>query len=323
MSRATTARTPKLEVSNVGDDVVEFTVTGTDTSAANALRRCMMAEVPVLAINDVNIFENSSVLHDEFISHRLGLVPLRWENEGRPLHEPRGGAGAGLPFMWECDSCAELMDDVHGCCSKCSVLLLLDVKNETTDPEGDAVTVTSADLRIEWPAELYGDRPCPFRVAHFSHEGDKAAASSDTGIVLVRLGPQQRLAVSCIARLGIGKVHARFNPTAVVSMRCEPEIVLNRDLLERISPADKKAFVKSCTPGVFKYDAEAAQVILVDSRKANNIDEIRKLGLNLSKKYSFQENIVAATFVPDKFIFNVEVRRSRARALARVARLLA
>lgn len=315
-SSRTVARAPKLELLRAGDDSVEFSVTGTDSSVANALRRCMMAEVPVLAINDVNIFENSSVLHDEFIAHRLGLVPLRWTAEGLPLHEPRGGAGSGLPFMWECDECAESMDDVHGCCFKCSVLLMLDVTNDNADPAGDSIVVTSADLRIEWPASLYGSRACPFEVAHFSNASDKASATADTGIMLVKLGPQQRLAVSCIARLGIGKVHARFNPTAVVSMRSDPDIRLNRDLLESIRPEDKRAFVKACTPGVFKFDAESKQVILVDKSKANNIEEIKKLGLAISKKYGFPENIVAATFVPDRFVFKVEVRRGRARARA-------
>lgn len=47
-------------------------------SLANAIRRSV-AEVPVLAIDEVEIFKNDSALYDEILAHRLGLVPLKTE----------------------------------------------------------------------------------------------------------------------------------------------------------------------------------------------------------------------------------------------------
>lgn len=47
-------------------------------SLANALRRSV-AEVPTLAIDEVEIFKNDSAIYDEMLAHRLGLVPLRTE----------------------------------------------------------------------------------------------------------------------------------------------------------------------------------------------------------------------------------------------------
>ena len=49
---------------------------GCDTSFANALRRVIISEVPTMAIETVFVMNNTSVIQDEVLSHRLGLVPI-------------------------------------------------------------------------------------------------------------------------------------------------------------------------------------------------------------------------------------------------------
>ena len=65
-------RTPKIKVTELGEDRICFELTETDISMANALRRIMISEVPTLCIDMVTFSENTSCLADEFIAHRLG-----------------------------------------------------------------------------------------------------------------------------------------------------------------------------------------------------------------------------------------------------------
>jgi len=45
---------------------------------ANAIRRSAL-EIPILAIEEVEVLKNDSALYDEIIAHRLGLIPLVME----------------------------------------------------------------------------------------------------------------------------------------------------------------------------------------------------------------------------------------------------
>lgn len=47
----------------------------------NTLRRVMSSETPVMAIESVEIRRNDSILYDEVLTHRLGLVPLTTDLE--------------------------------------------------------------------------------------------------------------------------------------------------------------------------------------------------------------------------------------------------
>jgi DNA-directed RNA polymerase subunit D len=84
-------------------------------SLANAIRRSVL-EIPVLAIDDVEFYKNDSVLYDEIIAHRLGLVPLKTEKD--------------MNLKSEC-TC-----EGKGC-AKCSVQLKLSVKGPKTVYSGD------------------------------------------------------------------------------------------------------------------------------------------------------------------------------------------
>lgn len=59
-------------------------VTDLSTSLANAIRRSIL-EIPVLAIDEVEIIKNDSALYDEIIAHRLGLVPIKTDKSTKEI----------------------------------------------------------------------------------------------------------------------------------------------------------------------------------------------------------------------------------------------
>jgi DNA-directed RNA polymerase subunit D len=62
-------------VNNVGGSL-SFILKDADVSVANAFRRVMLTEVPILAIDEVEFYDNTSSLYDEVLAHRVGLVPV-------------------------------------------------------------------------------------------------------------------------------------------------------------------------------------------------------------------------------------------------------
>jgi DNA-directed RNA polymerase subunit D len=87
----------------------------------------MLIEVPTMAIDEIVILENSSILHDEILAHRMGLIPLKTDLDSYNLPE-------------ECKCESELG------CNLCRTNLTLEA--EATDK---TTIVYSGDLKSENP----------------------------------------------------------------------------------------------------------------------------------------------------------------------------
>jgi len=104
---------PSLEVLSQDNQQMSIKLKGIPLQYANALRRICLNGVPVFAIDTVDIIENSSVLADEGIAHRLGMIPLRTDSS-RFVE----------PSNCECHS--------ETGCSNCRVMLMMDSGNSDT-----------------------------------------------------------------------------------------------------------------------------------------------------------------------------------------------
>ena len=85
-----------------------FKLSESDSAFANMLRKTILDEVPTMAIDIVEFRQNSSVLYDEIIAHRLGLLPLKTDLKAYNLKDECTCGGAG--------------------CSKCELMLMLKTK---------------------------------------------------------------------------------------------------------------------------------------------------------------------------------------------------
>ncbi len=88
----------KIQVLRKKGSTLVFVLDGVTPAFANALRRIMISEVPTMAVEWVDFHKNSSILFDEVISHRLGLLPLSFDPSRFSMKEECkcGGKGCAL-----------------------------------------------------------------------------------------------------------------------------------------------------------------------------------------------------------------------------------
>jgi len=115
----------EVKILEKNDVSTRLVIEGADTAFMNSLRRIILAEVPAMAIDEVVVIENSSLLHDEILAHRMGLIPLKTDLDSYNLPE-------------ECTCKSELG------CNLCRVSLTMDVEAKDSNR-----TVYSGDLVSE------------------------------------------------------------------------------------------------------------------------------------------------------------------------------
>ncbi|KAI5928044.1 DNA-directed RNA polymerase [Camillea tinctor] len=248
---------PTVKISAADSTHVDFELTNVDLSFANSLRRVIQAEVPTIAIDLVEVEVNTSVLADEFVAHRLGLIPL----DSREIDQ--------LNYTRDCDC--------ENSCGKCTVQLTLHAKC-TSD---EVMKVYARDLIVGI------DRPN-------NHIGNPVITDPDgLGSLICKLRKGQEIKLNCIAKKGIAKEHAKWSPTAAVGFEYDPHNKLHHlDLWYETDaatewpkskyadweepPAEGEPFDFNAVPSRFYFEVEGAGNIEPDAIIQEGIKELQK-----------------------------------------------
>mmetsp|Transcript_34573 Transcript_34573/g.78111 ORF Transcript_34573/g.78111 Transcript_34573/m.78111 type:complete len:360 (-) Transcript_34573:73-1152(-) len=181
-----------INITSLSDELVTFDMVGIDPPLANAFRRILIAEVPTVAISRVTLMQNTSVIHDENLAHRLGLVPMQFEPDNLEWK----------PADAEFNESNSLKFSLHVVC------------------DTDRRSVYSRDLVWQpWSEEqrkLFADAP-PRPVVD--------------DILIAQLRSNQEIEFDCFCEKGVGKEHAKWSPVCTAYYKLLPDISFTKPVV--------------------------------------------------------------------------------------------
>lgn len=261
----------EINIVSLSQTDMEFDMVGVDAAIANSIRRILLAEVPTMAIETVAIWNNTSIIQDEVLAHRLGLIPIKADPrlfEYKPKDAEKNSSDDTLQFRLKI---------------KCT---RNNVDNDTTDPkilyENHKVYTES----IEWV-------PLPGQ----DHLKSKDIGPVDKDILLATMRPGHELELDLYCVKGLGKDHAKFSPVATASYRLLPEIRLLREF-----QGEQARRLQGCfSPGVIALDKtpHGKEVARVANARMDTCSR------NVFREDDLKED-VEINRIRDHFIFSVE-----------------
>ena len=283
-----------------------FSLIGLDASIANAFRRILIAEIPTLAIEQVFVHNNTSIVHDEVLAARLGLVPLTGKLEGlnwlkfrkKIINDDTGDARD-----------EEKKDD--GATDTNTVVLKLQIeckwaegiKEGETDPE--KLYVNSNVYARHMVFEPQGNQHKQFP------EPDGMVRPVNPDVLLAKLRPGQVVDLEMFAIKSIGADHAKFSPVATATYRLLPTI----DIMSPILGNDARKFARCFPKGVIGHeDVTEEESGMVGGELEGKAGEKKAVVRNTFKDTVSRECLRHDEFkgkvrlgrVRDHFIFSVE-----------------
>ena len=257
----------------------------------------MIAEIPSLAIERVYIYNNTSIIQDEVLAARLGLVPLK------------GNEKALKNWLKWYKKPEEGEEDVRTDYNTIQLHLKVEcTRNENAAPgEKDPLKayhnahVYARDLKFV----PFGDvQPKLFG-------GEGAIRSTNPDILIAKLRPGQVIDIEMDAIKGQGSDHAKFSPVAPASYRLLPTITITKPILGE----DAEKFARCFPQGVIGFEKvtkkEAAQKGSgyeghEGEKKAVVLDAMKDTVSRECLRHEEFEGKVKLGRVRDHFIFSLE-----------------
>lgn len=225
---------PDVEIVKLTENYLEFYLTNADLSYANGLRRIIISEVCTMAIDLVNITSNTSPLFDEFIAHRLGLIPLVSSEVNNYVYQR------------DCN-CNEY-------CEKCSVQFYIDIqcKEDQMDITTEHIKSVNSENSV-LPVKYHDEDPIVIAKLKKNQELNiHMIAKKGIGKEHAKWSPVS---------------------TCVMQHVPEIEFLQDRFLIDKLSIKQKQDFVESCPSKVYRYDEIRKIVVLEDKLKCTYCEE--------------------------------------------------
>ena len=203
----------RAEVMSLDDEEIVFDLVGVDAALANAFRRILIAEVPTMAIEKVFILNNTSMIQDEVLAQRLGLIPIKADPRMFNARQPDEDADADNVISFRLQvKCSQRRNNGGKGSSAPGTPGGSSAGGSSSDGDVIGASCTSADL--EWIPQ--GDQDERF--------ADDLIRPVHNDILIARLRPGQEIELEAWCEKGLGKVHAKWSPVCTASYRLLPEL---------------------------------------------------------------------------------------------------
>lgn len=253
---------------------LEIDLIGVGPAIANAYRRIMLAEVPSMAIEHCFIYNNTSVIQDEMLAHRMGMIPIRADP---------------TKFTWKPTTLGpENTSTEH------TIVFKLKAECQKIPDSDPDRTGRREDLYKDYKVFSGHLEWAPLKGQEITFTGKDELRPVHKKILIAKLSGNQEIDLKLHAIKGIGRDHAKFSPVATVSYRLLPDI----RLLRRIA-GEPAVRLKECfSEGVIELEGREKVARVVNPR----IDS----GSRNVFRYPDLKDKVVYDLIKDHFIFKIE-----------------